>query len=75
MNHNDRSCTVNGYINGYENALQNSLTRANYYSDTNDIRFLNESKDWLEVANIYLKEIVNEQTVEIQSTNFGSGMF
>lgn len=65
MNHNDRSCTVNGYVNGYVNALQNSLSRANYYGDTNDIRFLNESKDWLEVANIYLKEITNAQPVEV----------
>ena len=61
----DRSCTDSGYIRGYILALQNSLTRAQYYEHTNDIRFLNESKDWTDVANIYLKEIANEQTVEI----------
>lgn len=61
----ERSATNSGYIYGYINALQNSISRANYYRDTNDIRFLNESHDWLEVANIYFKEIVHESLVEI----------
>lgn len=60
----DRSCTTSGYINGYINALENSIVRAKYYSQTNDIRFLNESNEWLDVANIYLKEITNDQTCE-----------
>lgn len=61
----ERSATNSGYIRAYINALQNSLVRANYYQDSNDIRFLNESNDWLEVANIYQKEIVHEGVVEI----------
>lgn len=64
-NYIDRSCTVNGYINSYITALQNSLVRANYYRDSNDIRFLNESKDWIEVANIYMKEILNEENATV----------
>ena len=64
-NYIDRSCTVNGYINSYIIALQNSLVRANHYRDSNDIRFLNESKDWIEVANIYMKEILNEENATV----------
>lgn len=44
-------------INSYINALNNSLVRIKYYEQTNDTRFLNESKEWLTVANIYAKEI------------------
>ena len=58
----NRSCSQSGYIRGYINALQNSLVRAKYYDETNDIRFLNESDEWVTVSNIYLKEIFKEHT-------------
>lgn len=54
----DRTATDSGYLNGYINALTNSLSRARYYETTNDERFLNESKDWMRVADIYLREII-----------------
>lgn len=38
-------------------ALENSIIRHKYYEQTNDIRFLHESNDWLDVANIYMNEI------------------
>jgi len=53
----DRSCTAAGYIYAITNALQNSLVRMKYYEDTNDTRFLEESNEWLDVANLYMKEI------------------
>lgn len=60
----NRSEMTAGYIRGYINALTNSLHRAEYYETTNDERFLNESNDWIRVANIYLKEILNEDCIE-----------
>lgn len=50
------------YIYAVINALNNSLVRANYYEQTGDIRFLNESKDWIDVATIYMKGINCGQT-------------
>lgn len=43
--------------------LENSLLRAKYYESTGDIRFLDESREWLENANIYMKEIYRENNV------------
>lgn len=53
----DRSCTTSGYIYAVTNALENSLVRMKYYEKTNDTRFLEESNEWLDVANLYMKEI------------------
>lgn len=61
----NRSVTTSGYIYAATNALHNSLVRIKYYEDTNEPRFLEESKEWIDVANLYMKEIMNEQTVEI----------
>lgn len=55
-----RDCTTNGYICAYVNALENSLNRAKYYEQNDDIRFLNESNDWITVAGLYMKEILNK---------------
>lgn len=60
----NRSEMTAGFIRGYITALTNSLRRAEYYQTTNDERFLSESNEWIKVANIYLKEIVNEEIVE-----------
>lgn len=60
----DRSTTTSGYIRAYINALENCLVRIKYYEQTNDIRFLNESNDWLDVAQIYMKEMNSAETCE-----------
>lgn len=52
-----RSTDISSYINNYIYALENSLVRIKYYEQTNEDRFLSESNEWLDVANIYLKEI------------------
>lgn len=44
--------------------LENSLLRAKYYQSSGDIRFLDESREWLENANIYMKEIYLENNVD-----------
>lgn len=40
--------------------LENSLLRAQYYQSTGDIRFLDESRVWLDNANIYMNEIYRD---------------
>lgn len=40
--------------------LENSLLRAKYYESTGDVRFLDESKEWLDNANIYMNEIYRD---------------
>ena len=54
----------NNYLQGMINSLENSITRAKYYSETGDIRFLNESNEWIIVADIYMKELIktNKET-------------
>lgn len=50
------------YLTGMINSLENSINRAKYYMESGDIRFLNESNEWITVASIYMKELVkNEQ--------------
>lgn len=53
----DRSSDVNGYLNSAMNAINNLMIRMKYYQETNDSKFLDDSNDWLEVANIYMREI------------------
>lgn len=56
---------MNNYIDSIIKALENSLIRSRYYEQTGDIRFLNESSDWIDVARIYMKEIKNAETCEV----------
>lgn len=53
----DRSCSTQGYIRAIINAMENSLNRMQHYNDTNDINFLEQSQEWLDVTNIYMKEL------------------
>lgn len=50
---------MENYIHSIIYALNNSATRAKYYEQTGDIRFLNESNEWIDVAKIYMKEILS----------------
>lgn len=52
----------NNYLEGMINSLENSISRAKYYKQTGDIRFLNESSEWIIVANLYIKEILKNHT-------------
>ena len=53
---------MSDYIHAIINALNSSITRAKYYEQTGDIRFLNESSDWADVAKIYMKEIAKNDS-------------
>lgn len=48
------------YLTGMINSLENSVSRAKYYEQNGDIRFLNESNEWITVASIYMREILKE---------------
>lgn len=63
---------MNNYIHSIIYALEHSLVRSRYYEQTGDIRFLNESSDWIDVATIYMKEIKNAQTGEVEDGTYCS---
>lgn len=63
---------MNNYIDSLIKALENSLVRSRYYEQAGDVRFLNESSDWMDVAKIYMKEIQNAQTCEIEDGTYCS---
>lgn len=46
------------YLTGMINSLENSISRAKYYEQSDDIRYLNESNEWITVASIYMREIL-----------------
>lgn len=52
---------MDNYIHSLINALKHSQVRAEYYYQTGDVRFLNESSDWIDVAQIYMKEILSNE--------------
>lgn len=57
----------NNYLSGMINSLENSINRAKYYQETGDVRFLNESNEWITVAGIYMKELI--KTTNQENTN------
>lgn len=63
----DRSCSTQGYVNAMINAMENSVNRMRYYDETNDTTFLNQSQEWLDVANIYMRqiEVNNNETISV----------
>lgn len=54
----------NNYLVGMINSLENSINRAKYYMESGDIRFLNESNEWITVASIYMKELTKNHNME-----------
>lgn len=57
----------NNYVKGMINSLENSINRAKYYEQTGDVRFLNESNEWIIVASIYMKELT--KNINMEDTN------
>lgn len=50
------------YLTGMINSLENSISRAKYYEQSDDIRYLNESNEWITVASIYMREILKGES-------------
>jgi hypothetical protein len=55
---------VNNYINSIIYSLECSLHRMKWYQETGETRFLDDSIAYLDVANIYMKEINKNETCE-----------
>lgn len=53
---------MSDYIHAMISALNHSVIRAKYYEQTGDLRFLNESSDWADVAKLYMKEITKNDS-------------
>jgi len=49
---------LNNYINSIIYCLECSLVRMKWYQETGETRFLDDGVAYLDVANIYMKEIV-----------------
>lgn len=63
---------LNNYIDNIINAIKHSLIRSHYYEQTGDVRFLNESNDWIDVARIYMREIRDAETCEVEDGTYCS---
>jgi hypothetical protein len=58
---------VNNYINSIIYSLECSLHRMKWYQETGETRFLDDSIAYLDVANIYMKEITKDKPVEVEN--------
>lgn len=55
---------MNNYINSIIYSLECSLHRMKWYQETGETRFLDDSIAYLDVANIYMKEITKNENCE-----------
>lgn len=55
---------MDNYIRSIIYSMECSIHRMKWYAETGEIRYLNESKDYLGVANIYMKEISKNESLE-----------
>ncbi|NDC95642.1 hypothetical protein EB118_18725 [bacterium] len=56
----------NNKINSVIYCIECSLARMKWYQETGETRFFDDSAAYLDVANIYIREIINENS---KSTN------
>lgn len=52
---------MSDYNNSIVYALENALIKMKWYIQGGDEHHLKESNDWINVANIYMKEINNDR--------------
>ena len=50
------------YINSIIYCLECGMARMKYYQETGEPRYLEDSRNYIAVANIYMREINNEPT-------------
>jgi hypothetical protein len=55
---------VENFIRSLNYALDCSQHRLRWYSDTGDKKYLDDCKEWLEVVDVYLNQIILEQKSE-----------
>lgn len=56
---------MDNYINSIITSLNNGMIRAMNYEASQDVKFLNETKEWIDVASIYLNQLLMEQKNEV----------
>jgi len=54
---------LNNYINSIIYCLECSMARMKYYQETGETRFLDDGVAYLDVANIYMKEITKTEDI------------
>ena len=54
---------MNNYINSIIYCLECSMARMKYYQETGESRYLEDSDNYLRVANIYMKEITKTEDI------------
>ena len=55
---------MSDYINSIIYSLECSLHRMKWYQETGEPRYLEDSNNYLRVANIYMREITKNETCE-----------
>jgi hypothetical protein len=55
---------MSNYINSIIYCLECSMARMKYYQETGENRYLEDSDNYLRVANIYMKEITKNESCE-----------
>lgn len=55
---------MDDYIRSIIYSMECSLHRMKWYQETGEVRYLEESKDYLGVANIYMREITKNENCE-----------
>jgi hypothetical protein len=55
---------MSDYINSIIYCLECSMARMKYYSETGESRYLEDSDNYLRVANIYMKGITKNENCE-----------
>jgi len=53
---------LNNYINSIIYSLECSLVRMKWYQETGETRYLDDSRNYIAVANIYMREITKEES-------------
>ncbi len=53
---------MNNYINSIIYCLECSLVRMKWYQETGETRYLDDSRNYIAVANIYMREITKEES-------------
>ncbi len=55
---------MDNYLRAINHALDCSTHRLKWYIETKDQRFMDECKEWMVVADVYMNEIIKEQKHE-----------
>ena len=58
---------MDNFVQAYFYNLRCSIHKMEWYDQTGEIRYLDESRDYLSVANIYMREITKTNNIELEA--------